>query len=108
MIAKGYKKEAIVTKNAGYFDAVFDEYLLCVDKDPKEPLTVVGQGADLKFVLAQMIIYPCSLESGCAPREDLARLGFIFSRAQKSIELNNYTNPTNSFITGDDYLAINP
>ena len=52
LLAKGYSKADIVAKNSGYFDAVFDSYLLCVDKDPKEPLTVVGQGADLVFTLA--------------------------------------------------------
>ena len=106
LTAKGYNKADIVPKNSGYFDAVFDNFLLCVDKDPKEPLTVVGQGADLVFTMAQTIIFPCSLESGCVPSEDLGGLGFMFSRSQKSIELNKLSQPVTALISGDDYLTV--
>ena len=42
LLLKGYKKEDLIGSNPGYFDAVFDKYLLCIDKDPKAPLTVAG------------------------------------------------------------------
>ena len=38
--------------------------------------------------------------------DTVANLGFIFSRSQKSVELNNYSQPVSSLISGDDYLTV--
>ena len=108
LLLKGYRKEDIIGSNPGFFDAAFDKFLLCVDKDPKQPLLVTGQAAGLHQIISNINIYPCSLDSGCVPTSELSRLGFIFSRAQKSTDLNNFENPVTTLISADDYFTIDP
>ena len=65
---------------------------LCVWSD-EETMDVYGGALDSDFVRFNLMLYPCTLGSLCAPPEEVNQIGVVSSVPSDNLNYSDYTNP---------------
>lgn len=91
--------------NTSKLGAMVQAFGLCIDIKESEAY-VKGGGTDLELEYFSLEIFPCSLASGCATQEELAKVTIVIGYPVYSANYSNHQNPLLSILSYDNVYML--
>lgn len=83
------------------------DFGICVHANESESYVNSG-GNDSSVDMMTLVIYPCTLPTGCKPMEEIAQVGVIPSNPDYSLNFSDYEKPATPYLSTDNSYPLNP
>ena len=94
-------------ENTEFYKSYAMDFGFCVHANEAESF-VKGGGTDSLVDMMTLLIYPCTLPTGCKPMEEIAQVGVILSNPVYSLNFSDYKKPVTPYLTSDNSYYLNP
>ena len=94
-------------ENTEFYKNYAMDFGFCIHANESESY-VKGAGTDTFVDMMTLVIYPCTLLTGCKPMEEIANVGVIISNPDYSLNFSDYEKPATPYLSTDNSYPLNP